>query len=241
MDMNKLLGNLNAIEEGTFEGPAKQQSDQMKRILESFDAVEGCGDPAPAPMSMPAPEDKGQPVSMNVNLNASGKENVEDLMALIKAATEMDKPMLAPMPKALPAPDQGEPEMSKLKAIMAPEMEEDELEVEGDYANEPEEEYKDTQYMTHDLAGGLNKEKKAYAKAQDGDNAMALEAKLKKELSSMYEAKKNGLCTECGKPSYTTLPEEKQKGVDGKVCWKGYKRMGTKKKGGKTVDNCVKM
>ncbi len=34
---------------------------------------------------------------------------------------------------------------------------------------------------------------------------------------------------------------EKQKGVDGKACWDGYKRMGTKKKGGKTVDNCVKM
>jgi len=37
------------------------------------------------------------------------------------------------------------------------------------------------------------------------------------------------------------LEEEKQKGVDGKACWKGYKRMGTKKKGGRTVDNCVKM
>jgi hypothetical protein len=35
--------------------------------------------------------------------------------------------------------------------------------------------------------------------------------------------------------------EEKQKGVDGKACWDGYKRMGTKKKGDKTVDNCVKM
>ena len=35
--------------------------------------------------------------------------------------------------------------------------------------------------------------------------------------------------------------EEKQKGVDGKACWKGYKRMGTKKKGGRTVDNCVKV
>ena len=35
--------------------------------------------------------------------------------------------------------------------------------------------------------------------------------------------------------------EEKQKGVDGKACWDGYKRMGTKKKGGKTVDNCVKI
>jgi hypothetical protein len=37
------------------------------------------------------------------------------------------------------------------------------------------------------------------------------------------------------------IEEEKQKGVDGKACWKGYKRMGTKKKGGKTVDNCVKI
>jgi RNA polymerase-binding transcription factor DksA len=62
----------------------------------------------------------------------------------------------------------------------------------------------------------------------------------KTSLSKMLE-NKLGTCKECGKPSYTTLPEEKQKGVDGKVCWKGYKRMGTKKKGGKTVDNCVKM
>ena len=37
------------------------------------------------------------------------------------------------------------------------------------------------------------------------------------------------------------LGEAKQKGVDGKACWDGYKRMGTKKKGGKTVDNCVPM
>jgi hypothetical protein len=37
------------------------------------------------------------------------------------------------------------------------------------------------------------------------------------------------------------MAEEKQKGVDGKACWDGYKRMGTKKKGDKTVDNCVKM
>jgi hypothetical protein len=35
------------------------------------------------------------------------------------------------------------------------------------------------------------------------------------------------------------VAEGKKKGVDGKACWKGYKRMGTKKKGGRTVDNCV--
>jgi hypothetical protein len=40
--------------------------------------------------------------------------------------------------------------------------------------------------------------------------------------------------------SFKQFYVEKQKGVDGKACWKGYKRMGTKKKGGKTVDNCVK-
>jgi hypothetical protein len=34
--------------------------------------------------------------------------------------------------------------------------------------------------------------------------------------------------------------EEKQKGLDGKACWKGYRLMGTKIKGGKRVDNCVK-
>ena len=33
----------------------------------------------------------------------------------------------------------------------------------------------------------------------------------------------------------------KKKGLDGKACWKGYKQMGIKMKGGKRVDNCVKM
>ena len=36
------------------------------------------------------------------------------------------------------------------------------------------------------------------------------------------------------------LIDEKKKGLDGKACWDGYKLAGTKKKGGKTVDNCVK-
>ena len=35
--------------------------------------------------------------------------------------------------------------------------------------------------------------------------------------------------------------DEKKKGLDGKACWKGYKLVGTKKKGGKTVDDCVKV
>ena len=48
---------------------------------------------------------------------------------------------------------------------------------------------------------------------------------------------------ELGRPQFSesdTL-QEKLKGIDGKACWKGYKLAGTKKKGGKTVDNCVPM
>ena len=33
---------------------------------------------------------------------------------------------------------------------------------------------------------------------------------------------------------------EKAKGLDGKPCWDGYKLQGSKKKGKRTVDNCVK-
>jgi len=32
----------------------------------------------------------------------------------------------------------------------------------------------------------------------------------------------------------------KEKGMDGKACWEGYSLRGTKMKGGKKVDNCVK-
>ena len=32
----------------------------------------------------------------------------------------------------------------------------------------------------------------------------------------------------------------KAKGLDGKACWDGYTLSGTKQKGGRTVDNCVK-
>ena len=38
-----------------------------------------------------------------------------------------------------------------------------------------------------------------------------------------------------------SVGEEKKKGLDGKACWKGYKLAGTKKKDGRTVDNCVKV
>ena len=86
----------------------------------------------------------------------------------------------------------------------------------------------------------VNKRKKAGTSRKKGHPDAPTDQDWKNAAKTAKESVE-GVCSECGKPSYTTLPEEKQKGVDGKVCWKGYKRMGTKKKGGKTVDNCVKM
>ena len=86
--------------------------------------------------------------------------------------------------------------------------------------------------------GGCNMEspKPACKCSHDAHNYKeSLANKLKSKLKESAKT-----CKECNKPTWETLGEaEKQKGVDGKVCWKGYKRMGTKKKGGKTVDNCV--
>ena len=88
-----------------------------------------------------------------------------------------------------------------------------------------------------------SKKYKKHMAAKHASMAEDYKAHIQKRLNEALAdiAETASLCPECGNPSYTTLPEEKQKGVDGKVCWTGYKRMGTKKKGGKTVDNCVKM
>ena len=86
----------------------------------------------------------------------------------------------------------------------------------------------------------VNKRKKAGTSRPKGHK----DAPTDQDWKNAAKTAKEGVeakCSDCGNPSWKTLPEEKQKGVDGKVCWKGYKRMGTKQKGGKTVDNCVKM
>ena len=55
-----------------------------------------------------------------------------------------------------------------------------------EWDNSPEEEYKDANYMLNDLAGGINRPKKQFAKANDGDNAMAVEA-IKSNLRKALE------------------------------------------------------
>jgi len=162
----------------------------MKKLIESMDHIDECGmvDEGPmAAMAPPAPEmDKGNPVTVNVSMNASGKEHVADLLDMMKNAglggaepvsaktlsPRMDMERLSSImdepgfdDKEMPLPKSDEADMEEV---------EDEIEVEGDYANEPDAQYGDMSDAIPD-GNDLNRKKKSYAATQDGDNPMAVE------------------------------------------------------------------
>ena len=153
--------------------------------------------------------------SMNVSMTADTADQVAELMKLLKNAGMSDaapvSSMMAPMPSMPPmgaaAPKQdsmadfigmvGGDEMdgpSEPCSVCGEVHEETSCSedtseydaVVAEWDNSPDEEYKDANYMLNDLAGGINRPKKAYAKAQDGDNAMAVEA-IKADLRKALE------------------------------------------------------
>ena len=166
----------------------------MKKLIESMDHIEECGmaeGPMGAMPSLPAPEQhEGNPVTVNVSMNASGKEHVADLLDMMKnaglgGAEPVSAKMLSPRM-----------DMERLSAMMGepedePEMEEvdDEIEVEGDYANEPDAQYGDMSDAIPD-GNDLNRKKKSYAATQDGDNPMAVEAIKATLMAALQEKKK---------------------------------------------------
>ena len=199
-----------------------------------------------------APTNPGTPVSMNVSLNASGKEHVDDLINMMKnagmgAAEPVSSKMLSPrMDMERLSAMMGEPDID-----MGPEMEEleDEIEVEGggidmdcpecrgsgkvdgetcdhcggsgehsgevesadggfgDATTEPDETYQDTEYMTKDLSGGLNREKKSYKVVAGGDNPMA----YKMEVEAIKTALLKALTEKKAKPDFLDVDKDGDK------------------------------
>ncbi len=175
--------------------------------------------PMSAPMSAPA-MDQGNPVSINVSMNASGKEHVADLLDMMKNAglgdaEEVSAKTLSPRL-----------DMERLKGIMDMPGKDEDLEMEEapceecgespcgcddeveEWANSPEgsegdPDYKDHHHMTKDLSGGINRSKKQYKAAQPGDNAMAME-NIKEHLYNLLAEKKN-------KPDYLDFDKDGDK------------------------------
>ena len=173
------------------------ENEAKQTLTESEQLAECPPEMAEGPGMAPAPMDQGNPVTMSVNLNASGAEHVQDLINMMKNAGMGD---------AKPAADAMMPmrqDMERLAAMMDEPGDEDpneELESVDDeveeYANSPEgvegdPEYSDHEKMTRDLSGGINREKKAYAAAQRGDNAMAVEEIKAKLMAALAEKQKD--------------------------------------------------
>ena len=116
--------------------------------------------------------------SMNISMTGDSADEVAQLVQIMRTGGELS------VPKAPEAPPMNMP-MDKAISIMKPPMDMDgptdspmddmPRHEDQDWANSPDEQYADTQTMTHDLAGGINRTKSQHAPAADGDNPMAVE------------------------------------------------------------------
>jgi hypothetical protein len=135
----------------------------MLKILKGFDTVE-----KKSVITESAVNECGmmpQESASNVNISVTGN-SMADIM------------------RALANIESGSPTMAMSMDNM--EAEEEAFE---DWANEPDEEYQDHEYMTKTISGGLNREKKMYKPAAAGDNPMAIES-IKDRLYRALNEKK---------------------------------------------------
>ena len=143
-------------------------------------------------------DDLNEAVSMNISMSGDNAEDVGNLFNMMRGDKPEMKPvdikMVSPrddIAKSLSIMGPKKPEMDKpmpMKLPMDPKpCGEDEVE-EKSWDNSPDEDYKDTKYMTKDLSGGLNRPKKTYPKVAGGDNPMqATEDKIKEGLKNRLQ------------------------------------------------------
>jgi hypothetical protein len=198
----------------------------MKKLIESMDRIEECGMTEMPAMAPPAPEmDRGNPVTMSVSLNASGKEHVDDLINMMKnagmgAAEPVSAKMLSPrmdmerLSSIMGEPDMG-PEMEELEDEIGEEegpcpecgMEPCECDhAEEGYANEPDPQYGD---MSDAIPNGndLNRKKGAYKVVAGGDNPM----EYTMEVESIKAALLKALTEKKAKPDFLDVDKDGNK------------------------------
>lgn len=177
--MLNILKNFDAVSSGKKQVAGQEEKESMRTILESFKkvAVEECGDMMPMQSSSPA----GSPVT--VNITASGKDNVEELMALLRNAGMGQQ---EPQPTG---PSQDMDMAAMRAAIMGPKEESVEEDDRYQASTSPDEDYQDHEYMTKDLSGGINRQKKMFKPAAKGDNPMAVESIKQRLMQALAEKK----------------------------------------------------
>lgn len=126
--------------------------------------------------------------SMNISMNGESAAEVAQLIDILKNAG-----MQQDMPTTISMPTNSHDDMvSHMQSVDGPAdspcgMGEETVD-EDEWDNAPDEKYKDHQHMTKELSGGLNRQKKQFKAAQQGDNAMAVES-IKDQLYKALEEK----------------------------------------------------
>lgn len=192
MDLKSLIAKMTAIEEGLEVDPVAYEQDAMTSPGDQMltgSSMDECGDmPMPGAMAHGDPKQQDN-VTMNISMNGSGSGGIRDLMNILRDLEDgpgdsgMDGEMGVIIDKM--AGDDGDSEMPLLGM--------DEAEAGGfDQASTtPDETYQDTEYMTKDLAGGINGPKDMYKHSyRQGDNPMAMET-LTNRLSNLYQEVKS--------------------------------------------------
>jgi hypothetical protein len=136
---------------------------ELQDLLSKLDNIDRTVDEGGyiTPATMPQPDPKP---SMSVNMNAQG-DSIKDLLKIL---SDIDSGRESDLP---PMHDKDHMIVKTLDRDGDGDHDVDDHEMEA-YANEPDEEEQDIDYMVNKLAGGMNRPKKTYDKRSPGDNPM---------------------------------------------------------------------
>ena len=143
------------------------------------ESIVECGEMPPAP-SQP------NPMNMRVNVNAQGIDQIKELMGLFKnEGGESSQNVAGEITTIAPLPAQANQDDSSDMIMKLAGLRKESVTGEFDKAStQPEEDEYNVNALVHD-GNDLNREKGAYPKSQDGDNAMAVHATKKKMEESI--------------------------------------------------------
>ena len=130
--------------------------------------------------------------SMNISMNGASAHEVKELIGILKNAGMDDAEPVAMKHITPLGPPRGAMAAIGPKSSPCGGLSDDsayEADEPGEWDNSPDEEYKDDDFMVHDLAGGLNRPKKAYAATAGADNPMKVES-IKSQLLKALGKKK---------------------------------------------------
>jgi hypothetical protein len=213
--------NPKAVTEGGMKDYLHDEAEKLSReefIKKHGESLAGFWDSINGTEESAVKEDKKETVKEAIQISTDTPQEASMMMQILALAGV--KPVDASMIGAEePAADQGTDgdEMAKFRnMVTAP----DEEKAQETFANEPEEKVADIDTLVNVHSGGLNRRKQQFAKAQDGDNAMAVaqedkitEQELANSLRAQYESFKSAYQTEAkkAKPDFLDMDKDGNK------------------------------